>query len=239
MFKEKIQISTSDVDFNSELRLSALFKYMQQVASHHCATLKVGSNELMELGLLWVVIRMSVKITRLPKLDEVVTFTTHPGDTRTFLFPRYFEVYDEKGKLLISVSSLWTIISKETRKVVLKPNGIKPIKGEQNKDDLPLPEKVVGEASSLVDTRKVKYSEIDINRHLNNTKYIEFIEDCHESSFFETHKVISLDINYDKEIKENQVVSLYSNKSEPEIIKGVVEGNNSFTVKLEYSSREK
>ena len=237
MFKEKIQISSLDVDFNGELKLSSLFKYMQQVASHHVAELKLGSKELIPLNLLWVVIRMNVEIYRYPRIDEAVTFTTHPGDMKAFIYPRYFEIYDEKGNLLIAVSSMWCLINSDTRKVVLKPDGLVKIDGEPCDEDLPLSDKIRGDATSLVETRKVKYSEIDLNRHLNNTKYIEFIEDCHDSAFFENNRVTSLNINYDKEIKENQTVELYSNGQNPEIIKGMIDGNNCFTVELKYESR--
>jgi acyl-ACP thioesterase len=237
MYKEKVQITSIDVDHNLELKLSSLFKYMQAVASNHAESVKVGHWELFEHNLLWVVIRMEVKIYQTPKLDEVITIGTHPGETRSFMYPRYFEIYDSKGKLIIAASSIWAMIDKDTRRVVAKPEGIRPVKAEVDKNDLPLPLRVVGDANSKVDSRKVRYTEIDLNGHLNNTSYIEYLLDTHEPSFYTAHRISGININYDKEIKNGDEVTLYSNGQTPEIIKGFVGESNHFTAKIEYEER--
>ena len=237
MYKEKVLIVSTDVDNNLELRLSNLFKIMQVVASNHVATLKFSHRDLMKYNLLWVVIRMEVQIYRTPTLDEEILVTTHPGERKSFIFPRYFEIYDKKGNLIISVSSMWTLIDKETRRVMIKPEGTVEIKGEVNKDDLPLPLKVSGDATKPVESREVKYTDIDLNGHLNNTSYIEYIINTHDNEFYKHHRIKSININYDKEIKPNSVVNLYTNGELPEVIKGDVDGVTHFTASLEYEER--
>ena len=237
MYKEKVKITSVDVDSNLEIRLSNLFKHFQEVASNHVDTLKLGHRDLMNQNLLWVVIRMEVVIYRTPSLDEEVLFTTHPGETKSFIFPRYFEVYDKKGKLIIAVSSSWALIDKNTRKVVLKPESMVKIKGEKDKNDLELPAKVVGDATNLVEEKSVKYTEIDLNGHLNNTSYIEYILNTHDEAFYKSHRIKRININYDKEIRSGDKVSLYTNNSFPEIIKGKVGDVNHFTAELEYEER--
>ena len=237
MFKQKFVITSIDVDTNFELKLSSLFKFMQEVASNHVESISAGTFDLLKNNLLWVVIRADVKIYKTPKLNDVITITTHPGEQKSFIFPRYFEIYDKKGELLISSSGMWALINKETRRVVIKPEGLKPLKVEKDKDDLPLPEKINGDASTLVDTRRVKYSEVDLNGHLNNTFYISYILDTHDLDFYRHNRVCSLSINYDKEIVFNEEVSLYSNKEDKEIIKGKVGDTNHFTALIEYERR--
>lgn len=237
MYKEKMQITSNDVDQNLELKLSSLFRFLQTVASNHAESVGAGHWDLFEHNLLWVVLRMEVKIYRTPILDEVITVGTHPGDAKSFIYPRFYEVYDKKGKLIISASSMWSMIDKDTRRVVLKPQGVKTIVGSKDKDDLPLPEKVPGDATILKDTRKVRYSEIDLNGHLNNTQYIEFLLDTHEPEFYKTHRIKGINVNYDKEIRSGQVVSLYSNDQVPEVIKGKVDDTNHFSALVEYELR--
>ena len=237
MYKEKVQITSLDVDSNLELKLSSLFKLMQLVASNHVGELKAGHLDLMKYNMLWVVIRMDVKIYRTPKLEEELLFTTHPGETKSFIFPRFFEIYDNKGNLIIAVSSLWTLIDKTTRKVVLKPDGFVKIKAEENKDDLPAPEKISGEASNFVGTHKVRYTDIDLNGHFNNTSYIECILNTHDNSFYQKHRISSFLINYDKEIRDGDTIELFSSGGSPEIIKGKVGEENRFTAQIEYEER--
>lgn len=237
MFKEKVLIASTDVDSNYELRLSNLFKILQLVASNHVHTLKVGHEELLAHNLLWVLIRMEVKIIRTPKLDEEILVTTHPGDQKSFIFPRYFQIYDKKGNLIINVSSMWALIDKTTRKVVLKPADLVSLKGETNKEDMPLPEKVIGDASNLVETRRVRYTDIDLNGHLNNTSYIEYIINTHDNEFYKNNRIKRILINYDKEIRPTDAVDIYTNGNIPEIIKGKVGEINNFTAEIEYESR--
>ena len=237
MYKEKVTITSLDVDSNLELKVSSLFKYMQVVASNHVGTLHAGHLDLMKYNMLWVVIRMDVKIYRTPKLEEELLFTTHPGETKSFIFPRFFEIYDKKGNLVIAVSSLWTLIDKTTRRVVLKPDGFVKIKAEKDKNDLPDPLKVSGEATNLVDTHKVRYTDIDLNGHFNNTSYIECILNTHNSDFYKKHRISSILINYDKEIRDGEKIDLYSNGGSPEIIKGKVGEENRFTAKISYEER--
>ncbi len=237
MYKEKVQITSNDVDQNLELKLSSLFKFLQATASNHAESIKVGHWELFEHNLLWVVLRMELKIYRTPILDEVITVGTHPGEARSFIYPRFFEVYDSKGKLIIAGSSMWAMIDKNTRHVVVKPQGIKSIPGTVDKDDLPLPVKVIGEAENIKDTRKVKYSEIDLNGHLNNTQYVEFLLDTHEPEFYKSHRISGININYDKEIRSGQVVSMYSNDKDPEVIRGKVDDTEHFSALITYEKR--
>ena len=237
MYKEKVTITSLDVDSNLELKVSSLFKYMQVVASNHVGTLHAGHLDLMKYNMLWVVIRMDVKIYRTPKLEEEVLFTTHPGETKSFIFPRFFEVYDKKGNLIIAVSSLWTLIDKTTRRVVLKPDGFVKIKAESDKNDLPDPEKILGDTPLLAGSHRVRYTDIDLNGHFNNTSYVECILNTHDNDFYNHHRVSSISINYDKEIKDGDNIELYSNGQSLEIIRGKVNGENRFTAKLEYKER--
>ena len=237
MYKEKMQITSNDVDQNLELKLSSLFRFLQTAASNNSEELHAGHWELFEHNLLWVVLRIEVKIYRTPLLDEVLTVGTHPGEARSFIYPRFFEVYDSKGKLIIAASSMWAMIDKTTRKVVVKPQGIKTIPGSVDKDDLPLPAKVSGETPIVKDTRRVKYSEIDLNGHLNNTQYVEFLLDTHEPEFYKNHRISGININYDKEIRSGQVVTLSSNDKDPEIIRGTVEDVEHFSALITYEKR--
>ena len=238
MYKEKIKITSIDVDCNFELKLSSLFKIMQEVASNHCESLGASHYDLLKYNLLWVVIRMEVKIYKSIKLDEVVTVTTHAGEQKSFIFPRYFQIYNKNGELLVNVSSIWAVINKDTRRVELRPQGIKATKPEHDKNDMPLPEKVSGSGSVVVDERVVKYSNVDINSHLNNTEYIEFILDTHDLEFYKHHRLCGININYDKEIKYGDNVALLTNKGEiKEIVSGVVNGVNHFTAEVEFEKR--
>ncbi len=237
MFQEKFTVLSTDIDHNQEIRLSSLLRYMQDVATHHATKIKVGHEVLSLDRNIWVIVRMEMKIIRLPKLDEDFYVSTHPGESTPMLFPRYFEVYDKHKKLLVTVSSTWVVINYDTRRIVLKPFKDRVLPAESDKDDIPLPEKITGEANELVDNRRARYSEVDMNGHINNTHYIDYILDTHLSSYYNDYKVTNLIINFDKEIKDGDHIDIYSDKNNPEIIIGKVDGHNSFVSKILFEKR--
>ena len=234
MVKEKFVITSNDVDRYNNLKISSLFRFFQDVATVHINSLGAGHNDIIKQNLLWVIIRIDVKLYAPITVADEIVVSTHAGENRACLFDRYFQIYNRKGKLIGAASSLWTLIDKDTRKVCMKPN-IKVIKPEHDKDDIPVPEKIVGEATNKVDERKARYSEIDLNGHLNNVEYIKYIFDIHPSSFYQDHVVKEISVNYDKEIKEGDVVTLYSEvKDNVEIVKGKLGEQNSFTARIIY-----
>ena len=237
MYEKTFKINSNDVDSNLELRLSNLFRYMQDVASEHCDTFHASHNELNALNYAWVVFRMEVRLSKMPKLDEEIIVSTHPGDKKGFMYPRFFEFYDLKRNLIGTSASMWAIIDRTTRRVVISPKGVNDIPGENDPNDIPLPLKVSGDADIFIEDRKVRYSEIDLNGHLNNTQYVEYIMDTHEPSFYKTHRIKQINIDYDKEIREGEVISLFTNNEEVEIIKGTSGDTRNFIAKIVYERR--
>lgn len=234
MLSKKYYINSNDVDQFYDLKISSFFKMMQEVASQNAEELGIGHVQTNSKNLIWVITRFLVKIHKLPKYQEIVTLKTYPGKTIKFIFPRYFVLEDENGNKLIEASSTWLVLYNETRKVCISPFD-KDIEGEDQVDQLPLADKVEHvEDLSFVEERKVRYNDIDLNGHLNNTKYIEYILDIHDSNFYKEHEIKEILINYNHELKNNDLVSIYSNKQNPEIIKGNIGETNSFDVKVTY-----
>lgn len=236
MYTKNYYIGSNDVDQFLDLKLPSFFRMMQDIATEHAEVLNIGKANTIDKGLYWVITRIEIEIIEMPKYLQTVTLKTYPGDDLRFIFPRYFQLEDEKGRILIKASSTWAVLSRETHRVCLNPfPGLKAptehLEGEQ-----PLPGKCEVSDCKLVETRKVRYSDIDLNGHLNNTKYIDYIVDIHDSDFYKKNKIKHFLINYEKELKDNNEVSIFSNNSNPEYIKGEVDGV-SFTVNITYGNR--
>ena len=165
--------------------------------------------------------------------------TTHPGETMSFIYPRHYEVYNEQGELCIVGNAIWVLLDLNTHQVKMKPfpDGF-VIPAEKLPEDLGMPEKVISDNLEKVETRRVRYSDIDLNAHLNNTKYIDYIIDIHDIDFYKKHRVKEILINFEKEIKNGDSVELFSDGNLPEIIVGNVDGTRSFSAKVSYEDRD-
>lgn len=238
MYSEKVFLTSNDVDDHYELKISALFRYLQQVSTNHAELIGLGKKDTVDKGMFWVITRMKVVIHKLPKMLETIIVSTHPGKTSIFMFPRFYEVHNEKGELLIQASASWVLLDLITHRVKMKPFADDfEVPYEISENDIALPEKVVHTSLNFLEERKVRYSDIDLNGHLNNTKYIEYIIDVHDKKFYEQYRVKEITINYEKEINDGDIVTLSSDNQIPEIIVGELKETRSFTAKIDYQKR--
>lgn len=234
MYKEKFVVQKDEVDSFGEIKISKLMWHMQNAAGEHAIKLKIDRDILMKDNNIWVVVRYDMNINRLPKLKEKYVITTHPGETKGFMFPRFFQVYDKHGNLLVNISSTWVVVNFDTRRIILRPFKDINLPVEHDPNDLELPAKINEEATNLVCKRLTKESELDINIHINNTFYYDYILETHDIEFYKDNKVSRILLNYEKEITHPSEIEIYSNKNNPEVIIGKVDGNPSFLAKVEF-----
>ena len=232
-FSKTYIIDTALIDKNKRLRLSNLFVIFQEMAEAHGETIGTGKAATTDVGLKWIITRHSAKIERLPTYGEKVEVYTYPGKNNPYFFYRYFFIKDEKGNIIIRATSIWAIVDAKTNKLVYDP--FKRKLPEESFDfELPIPAKINEDINDKVDEYHVRYSDIDLNGHVNNSRYLEMIQNLHDSAFYKEHEIDSILINYFAELKENDDVILYSNNSNPEIIKGTSKDKDSFKVIINY-----
>ena len=235
MYTKKYFIETSDSDPFLDLKLSSLFLYMQDAATDHVESLGYGKKATMDKGMFWVIIRYSLTIYRMPKYLETINVTTYPGKDMKFIFPRYFEITDEQGNLLVKAASTWCILDKSTHKIVLKPFETWNVNEEHILNEEELCPKIEDINTEFVEERKVRYGDTDLNGHLNNTKYIDYILDIHSKDFYKTHKIKHFEINYEHELMCDDIVRIESKLVDNnEYVKGFVNNQISFRAKITY-----
>lgn len=237
MLERKIYVGSNDVDSNFDLKMSSFFKMMQDIAVEHSEMLGVGHHQTIDKGVIWIINRFQVQVNEMPKYRQNVILKTYPGKTNKFIFPRHFILLDENNNVLIRASSTWLVLSKDTRRIVMSPFENNDLPYEVDEGELPMPGKIEASDTYFIENRKVRYNDIDLNGHLNNTKYIDYIFDLHNSSFYSKYVVKDLLINYNHEIKDGDVVELYSNGGNPESISGRINGLNIFDVKITYKQK--
>lgn len=218
VYKNDYIIGYRDVDFNKNLRLSALFEYFQDTASMNVEKLGIGVDVISEkYSVAWVLTKILVEIKRIPKWSEKITVETWPHKPKKFEFDRDFRVRDEHGDIIASAISNWVLLDLNTREIKkseviasdyppLHFTDERAINGRLRKL------KPFGELQSVY--RKITgYSDTDINGHINNAKYIDFIMDCFSMEEHKSHNVKSIQVNYIKEVFPGDELVLYRDLS--------------------------
>ena len=209
MYQTEYRILSSDTDAFRRLRLSRLFTMLQEASIAHTTALGMGRDKTLDRGLLWIVTLQQAKIARLPVYDEKIRLRTWPGKTMHLLFPRYYRIEDERGGTLVEASALWALMDERSRRAVFPEEyGIR-IRGVHTGKEIPLPSAPKIPQSPETDTFTVPYSFVDLNGHMNNTRYLDLAEDCMPPSL-RCRAAVCVRTEYTKEAKEGDSILLKS-----------------------------
>lgn len=187
---------------------SCLLRFAQDAAEAHCLLLGTDWNTMAEKNLFWAVIRQRIEILRLPREGETITVKTWPMPTTKVAYPRATEGFDSEGNCVFKVISLWVIMDMTTR-VMIRPDrsGVE-VHGITLGSELKAPAGLSFRNFTQSLCRTVGFTELDINGHMNNTRYADWLCDLVDSSFHKDHPVKAITICYLNEAKEGQQICL-------------------------------
>ena len=204
IFRKTYTVTDNATDRFDRLRPSMLLFFVQDAATSHCAGLGMDWDSMAAKGMFWAVTRTKAEIYRLPRHGETVTVETWPMATTRVAYPRATAIYDAQGALLARTVGLWVLMDLQKRSMILPgKSGLEftgADLGTELKPPLGLPS-ITGEALSH---RTVRYSDLDINGHLNNCRYLDWVDDLTDSEFHRTHNLREMIICYIAEAREGQ-----------------------------------
>lgn len=236
MYQYDYRILSSDTDAGRRLRLSRLFTMLQEASIAHTTALGMGREKTLDKGLLWIVTLQQARIARLPEYDEPIRLKSWPGKMMHLLFPRYYRIEDGKGNALVEASALWALMDEKTRRVVFPElYGVK-IRGVHTGKEIPLPVAPKMPQDGDTDTFTVPYSYVDLNGHMNNTRYFDLAED-RMPAHLRARALIGVQTEYAKEAKENDTILLKSEATQDAyLLSGEQNGARLFRMSLTYGS---
>ena len=234
VYQYEYRILSSDTDANRRLRLSRLMTMLQEASIAHTTELGMGREKTLDRGLLWIVTLQQARIARLPEYDEPIRVKSWPGKTMHLLFPRYYRIEDKKGNALVEASALWALMDEKTRRVVFPElYGVK-IRGVHTGREIPLPVAPRMPQDGEPDTFTVPFSYVDLNGHMNNTRYFDLAEDRMPAAL-RCRPITGVQTEYAKEAKEGEAILLRSEvTSDTFLLCGEQNGAKLFRLSLTY-----
>lgn len=189
---------------------------MQTAADVNARQLGCCRDQMVPRGYYWVNARTRLDMERYPQFDETITVTTWPGVPRRLIYPRYFRFDDADGQPLGCATAFYILLDNENHapvmssKVDIYPPGLDVLPQEN-----PQPEKLRFEdVPGTTVFRTPVFSDIDCNRHMNNTRYVQWVCDLFPTSRFEHAAFKKFQINYIADGIEGRriALSLYEDK---------------------------
>ena len=206
IYRQTFHINDSGVDRYGRMKPSMVLFCAQEVAGKHSDLLGTGFDDLAAKGIFWAVIRQKVQITRLPMTGETITVETWPMPTTRVAYPRSTVAYDEAGNECFRAVSLWVLMDVNNRSMILPGKSGVEVAGTLRGSELAAPGSLVPKALTNERQRTVCFTDLDRNGHMNNTRYLDWIDDLLPSAFHEGHPAREFTVCYHNEAREGQTL---------------------------------
>lgn len=167
-----------DFDRYARMQPAAILDIFQDLATLHAEVMDIGRSRMIKDGVFWVVVRSKMEIVNEPKHFQVVHVRTWPHSLSRFSFIRDFAMYDEEGVLLVKATQEWVLMDEKTRKFAsVKDYYTGPTDFCEDRAF----EKRIRKAPDFekgnrpTSTITPSYADIDLNGHVNNAVYADFV----------------------------------------------------------------
>jgi len=208
----RFTIRTAEVDMFDRLKLSSLFLMMQEVAARHAAMYGFGFDDLVKQQTFWVLSRVKVVMQQMPMAETVINIKTWPRGVDKLFALRDFIFTDANENHLGSATTSWLVVDRQT---------LRPRRPDILKELVYPHESALGEEAPRLTlhahaayshSHTARFSDIDINRHVNNSRYIDWMLDALTPEEMPYHD-FSFVVNFCQQLAMGETINLYQFKT--------------------------
>ena len=236
-------VSIAEADCMHRIKPVLIFNHMQELAASGIEKydIRYGWSNLLKKGFAWFLIRYRIEFDSIPRdCSEIKVMTESRGCRRMSAY-RDFEVYDNKtGNRILRAASCWFVVDIESKSVVnVQKEFPEFCLYEEREDDLELQKLKPIERVDSEKTFHVRYDDLDINNHVNNTVYITWALEALDAEFRNSYDLKSMDIYFKHEVSYgediiSQVMYDYENNVTEHIIKNASTGEELCLLRAEF-----
>ncbi len=212
VFEGTYRVSTRDLDCYGHCRPSSVLEYLQEAATG--ASVAGGfTREILirDYNVFWLLARIWYRL-KMPLYwdSELKIRTWHRGNTG-FMMYRDYDLYAD-GAYVGEAVSVWVLADIDTRRLFRVSNVEKltTSSGGPLCKEISLSKLKVPPGLPLIEERMLRYSDTDINAHVNNSRYADFV--CDAARLHEIGAgrfVSSLQLGYLKECRAGEMLHIF------------------------------
>lgn len=212
-FEEQFKIRASEIGPDQRSTLPAICNLLQEIAGNHARQLEFDITDLQKEKMTWVLHRLHLKMERFPDWRETITIRTWPSGGDGLRAFRDFLILDKSENIIGRSLSYWLILDMESRRPRPIPQQILDRVPDDVEYVMPLTKPNFSNVEHPDSTQrfKVRKTDLDLNNHVNNVRYIEWALSCLPADLMPDN----IDIKFEGEaMLDNTVVANCANRSD-------------------------
>ncbi len=230
IYTQNFEIGFQHCYSNGFLKHTEICNLFQIAAGNHADLGGISYLDMQQHNQAWVLSRMRIEITKLPKWKDVITVKTWIKTLENSRSVRCLEMYLNEEKL-IGCETFWVVINTKTR----RPDNLALPHTHFEKYDTdsilqPIQKINIPEVFTNKNEIRILLSDIDIVNHANNVKYLEWCLDVANAEQILNNSIKALNLNYLQELNYNDTIDIQHAENSFLITK---EGKNCFALEIE------
>lgn len=200
-YSKQYEINYHDVDCNLKCKLSSIVNFFCDVGNCHSESIGDTIEHLTEKNMAWVFYKYDINIYEYPKYRDVVTIETYPIAFNKFYAHRGYNIINKEGKIIAKGMALFFLINIERRRPMRIPKEEIELYEANDINGLHIDMEDVKalEDSEINKIFDVRYSDIDSNGHVNNSKYFEWAIESMPEEIIKDHEIKRIKVCFEKE----------------------------------------
>ncbi|XP_073053921.1 palmitoyl-acyl carrier protein thioesterase, chloroplastic-like [Primulina eburnea] len=233
-YRQTVVVRSYEVGPDKTATIESILNLLQETALNHVwmsGLLGDGfgaTHGMMKNNLIWVVSRMQVQVDHYPIWGEVMEIDTWVGASGKNGMRRDWLIRSQAtGMVFARATSTWVMMNQQTRRLSKMPDEVRAeispwfIEKQAIEEDSG-PEKIdkLDNNTRYMNTDlKPKRSDLDMNHHVNNVKYVRWMLEAIPDEFLENHQLSNIILEYRRECGSEEVVQSLCEPQEYELIK--------------------
>lgn len=234
VFSKDWEINFTQCMSNGYLKHPDLCNILQLTAAAHSEIGGISFSDMQEFNQAWVLSRIRVEITELPKWKDTVTVKTWINSLENSRSVRALEMY-VNGKKMVGCETFWVVFNTKTRRpeALALPFEHFELFPNRKATQKSFSKIYLKNETEMVFEKTVALSDLDIVNHVNNVKYLEWCLDFVDTKLILNQEIESFEMNFLKELTLKDNVVIHENLSPNEIIFSVTkEDKTCFALQL-------
>ena len=207
-YQMKMKIPFDMADMNGHIKLPDVILLSLQVSGMQSIELGVSDKAILEnYNLVWIITDYDIEVGRLPRFAEEITIETEALSYNRLFCYRHFTIYDEAGQELIHMMATFVLMDRDSRKVhAVEPEIVAPYQSEFDKKLIRGP-KYESLEEPISKDYHVRFYDLDMNGHVNNSKYLDWIFEVMGANFLTHYIPKKINLKYVKEVRPGGLIT--------------------------------
>ena len=207
-YQMKMKIPFDMADMNGHIKLPDVILLSLQVSGMQSIELGVSDKTILEdYNLVWIITDYDIEVVRLPRFAEEITIETEALSYNRLFCYRRFTIYDEAGQELVHMMATFVLMDRDSRKVhAVESEIVAPYQSEFDKKLIRGP-KYANLDEPISKDYHVRFYDLDMNGHVNNSKYLDWIFEVMGADFLTQYIPKKINLKYVKEVRPGGVIT--------------------------------